>query len=59
MGDQTDQDMHRATDLVDLHYNVKGKHLQGNDRELKQARHDVDAVLLKLDGKSHGGQRAG
>ena len=41
--------MRRATDLVELHYGVKMKHMQGEDAGLKQARKDVDMVLKKLD----------
>lgn len=43
--------MQRATDLVDLHYNVKMKHVQGDDAGLMQARREVDMVLQKLEGK--------
>lgn len=46
-----DPDMQRATDLVDLHYNVKMKHVQGDDAGLMQARREVDMVLQKLEGK--------
>ena len=46
-----DPDMQRATDLVDLHYSVKMKHVQGDDAGLKQARREVDMVLQKLEGK--------
>ncbi|KAL8829039.1 MAG: hypothetical protein Q9170_006341 [Blastenia crenularia] len=44
-----DPDMQRATDLMELHYGVKMKHVQGEDRGLMQARRDVDAVLAKLE----------
>ena len=47
-----DADMQRATDLVDLHYGVKVKHMQGEDAGLRQARRDVEMVLEKLDGRS-------
>ena len=46
-----DPDMQRATDLVDLHYSVKMKHVQGDDAGLRQARREVDMVLHKLEGK--------
>ena len=47
-----DADMQRETDLVDLHYGVKVKHMQGEDAGLRQARRDVEMVLEKLDGRS-------
>lgn len=43
-----DPDLQRAMDLVDLHYGVKMKHAQGEDRGLLQARRDVDEVLERL-----------
>ena len=43
--------MQRATDLVDLHYSVKMKHVQGDDAGLRQARREVDMVLQKLEDK--------
>ena len=43
--------MQRATDLVDLHYSVKMKHVQGDDAGLRQARREVDMVLQKLESK--------
>lgn len=47
-----DLDMERATDLVELHYSVKMKHMQGEDAGLRQARREVDLVLEKLEGSS-------
>ena len=49
--------MQRAKDLVDLHYNVKIRHVEEHDGELKRARSDVDAVLQRLEKKNNGGQR--
>ena len=51
-----DADMQRATDLVDLHYGVKVKHMQGEDAGLRQARREVDMVLEKLEGHSRRGK---
>ena len=54
-----DPDMQRATDLVDLHYGVKMKHVQCDDTGLRQARKEVDKVLEKLENhsvKRKGGQ---
>ena len=42
--------MQRAVDLVDLHYGVKMKHIQGEDAGLRQARKEVDLVLERLEG---------
>lgn len=47
-----DPDMQRAMDLMDLHYNVKMNHVQGEDAGLRQARREVDLVLEKLEGNS-------
>ena len=44
--------MQRAIDLVELHYGVKMKHMQGEDAALRQARREVDNVLEKLEGQS-------
>ena len=44
--------MQRATDLVELHYGVKVKHMQAEDAGLRQARREVDVVLEKLEGHS-------
>ena len=45
---EADPDLQRAIDLVDLHYGVKEKHLQGIDMGLRQARIEVNRVLEKL-----------
>ncbi|MCJ1234421.1 hypothetical protein MMC14_002382 [Varicellaria rhodocarpa] len=45
---EDDLDLQRAIDLVDLHYGVKKKHMQGVDMNLSQARTDVNRVLEKL-----------
>ncbi|MCJ1374751.1 hypothetical protein MMC20_005983 [Loxospora ochrophaea] len=42
---ENDVDLQRAIDLVDLHYGVKMKHIEGLDKGLKKAREDVHAVL--------------
>lgn len=44
--------MQRAIDLVNLHYDVKVKHMRGENAGLKQARADVDRVLRKLEGEN-------
>lgn len=49
---KADSNMQRATDLVELHYGVKMKHMQGEDAGLRQARSEVDMVLEKLEGNS-------
>lgn len=48
--------MRRALDLVELHYGVKMKHARGEDKGLREARRDVEAVLerLKKDGRGMG-----
>ena len=43
--------MQRATDLVELHYGVKVKHVQGLDSGLLQARRNVERVLEGLRGR--------
>ena len=48
---EEDPDMQRAIDLVELHYGVKMKHMQGEDAALRQARREVDNVLEKLEGQ--------
>ena len=45
--EKEDPDMQRATDLVDLHYGVKMKHMQ-EEKGLRQARFEVDMVLENL-----------
>ena len=52
MKTEEDPDMQRATDLLELHYGVKTKHMQGEDAALRQARRDVDMVLEKLGGNT-------
>ena len=49
--------MQRAIDLMDLHCNVKIKHVQGEDAGLRQARREVNLVLEKLEGNSLKGKR--
>ncbi|KAJ9400603.1 hypothetical protein DTO282F9_2488 [Paecilomyces variotii] len=46
-------DLQRAKDLIDLHYNVKMKHMRGQqpgmvDEGLRKARDDVSRVLWEL-----------
>ncbi|KAL1869484.1 hypothetical protein Plec18167_007782 [Paecilomyces lecythidis] len=46
-------DLQRAKDLIDLHYNVKMKHMRGQqpgtvDEGLRKARDDVNRVLREL-----------
>lgn len=53
-----DPDMQRASDLVELHYGVKTKHMQGEDAGLRQARREVDMVLEKLEGNSLDNKRS-
>ena len=46
----SDPDIKRANLLVELHHRVKVAYLEtGLDRELQQARRDVDAVLRTLE----------
>ncbi len=40
--------MQRATDLVELHYGVKVKYAGGLDRELVEARREVEGVMDRL-----------
>ncbi len=47
-----DADILRATDLVELHHDVKLKHTKGDDAALKQAQKDVDAVSRILGRRS-------
>jgi hypothetical protein len=45
-------DLARAKDLVSLHYTVKAAHLNsGIDADLRQARADVNKVLIDLRNK--------
>jgi hypothetical protein len=42
-------DLRRAKELVELHYEVKARHVDGTvDEELSQARQDVRRVLAEL-----------
>ena len=42
-------DLRRAKELVELHYEVKARHVDGTvDEELSQARRDVRRVLAEL-----------
>ena len=43
-----DVDMRRAKDLVDLHYGLKMKHVEGDDMGLEQARKNVQEIFRKL-----------
>ena len=43
-----DPDLQRALDLVDLHYGMKEKHVQGSDMGLQAAREEVNKVLRDL-----------
>lgn len=54
--ESADPDLQRALDLVDLHFSVKVKHLQGPDVGLQRASADVDAVRRKFVGRG-GGRR--
>ncbi|KAL9121455.1 MAG: hypothetical protein Q9187_001992 [Circinaria calcarea] len=47
-GAEEDPDLQRAIDLVELHFGLKEKHLQGVDMGLRQARVEVDRVLQRL-----------
>ncbi|MCJ1485045.1 hypothetical protein MMC06_005218 [Schaereria dolodes] len=47
-GIEADPDLQRAIDLVDLHYGVKVKHMQGSDMGLQRARSEVQGVMEKL-----------
>ncbi|MCJ1243077.1 hypothetical protein MMC30_000274 [Trapelia coarctata] len=46
-----DPDLQRAMDLVDLHYGVKERHMQGADMGLQKARTDVQRAMEKLRGE--------
>ena len=48
---EDDADLQRALDLVELHYGVKEKHLQGTDEGLVAARREVNKVLADLQRK--------
>ncbi|KAJ5111440.1 hypothetical protein N7532_001975 [Penicillium argentinense] len=46
---QTNKDLERAKELVELHYEVKSRHIDGQvDPALQQARADVNKVLREL-----------
>lgn len=45
---EDDGDLQRALDLMELHYGVKEKHIQGIDMGLQKARHDVEKALGHL-----------
>ena len=48
-GQNKNNDLERAKELVDLHYMIKEKHRDGNvDEELAHLRTDVNRVLLEL-----------
>lgn len=49
--EETDPDLRRALDLVDLHSSVKVKLLQGPDVGLQRACADVEAVRRKFQGR--------
>jgi len=46
--DNSDPDLHRAKDLLELHATVKVAHQGGTDRELNDARQAVESVLRNL-----------
>ncbi|KAH8426729.1 uncharacterized protein LDX57_004462 [Aspergillus melleus] len=49
LGDSADEDLRRAKELVELHYEIKARHADGRvDGELAQAREGVDRVLRDL-----------
>lgn len=45
---ENDVDLCRATDLLELHYDVKMKHVRGEEKGLIRARKDVEGVLEML-----------
>ena len=49
-----DPDLQRAMDLVNLHYGVKEKHMQGADMGLQSARKDVQRAVERLRGETGG-----
>ncbi|KAI4263926.1 MAG: hypothetical protein L6R42_000941 [Xanthoria sp. 1 TBL-2021] len=55
-GTESDPDMERAMDLIELHNGVKMTHVRGQDHGLTQARKDVDAVLAELEKRGSPGQ---
>lgn len=49
--EQQNDDLRRAKELVDLHYEMKTKYALGTvDEELIHAREEVDRVLRELEG---------
>ena len=52
---QGDDDLQRAKELVDLHHELKARHVDGTvDEDLARAREGVDRVLNELDVASWG-----
>ncbi|KAE8134240.1 hypothetical protein BDV38DRAFT_166023 [Aspergillus pseudotamarii] len=48
-GKKANDDLRRAKELVDLHYEIKARHADGTvDQELACAREDVNRVLREL-----------
>ncbi|PWY92723.1 hypothetical protein BO70DRAFT_357861 [Aspergillus heteromorphus CBS 117.55] len=46
---QANEDLRRAKELVELHYEIKARHAQGTvDEELVRAREEVNRVLREL-----------
>jgi hypothetical protein len=52
-----DPDLQRALDLIDLHENVKRKHMQGMDVKLEEARRLVERTLRGMDIGGQGAER--
>lgn len=51
--ESADDDLRRAKELVELHYEIKARHTDGQvDAELAMAREGVDRVLRELEGGS-------
>ncbi|GAB1208901.1 hypothetical protein APSETT445_007666 [Aspergillus pseudonomiae] len=47
--EKANDDLQRAKELVDLHYEIKARHADGTvDEELARAREDVNRVLMEL-----------
>ena len=53
--EKDDPDLQRAMDLVDLHYGVKEKHMQGLDMGLQKARRDVQRAMEGFDKETNSG----
>ncbi|KAE8348304.1 hypothetical protein BDV28DRAFT_143842 [Aspergillus coremiiformis] len=48
-GEQINDDLRRAKELVDLHYEIKARHADGTvDEDLEHMREDVNRVLRDL-----------